>query len=87
MPIPKKRCAAQVTLHAALADTDPSDTSLILIKPAGYRAAFTPPPLLPLRRAPCQAARAPARPAMRDLRGPAPAWRRRPSRNSPVLPL
>lgn len=86
MPIPKKRLAALVALHTALAETDPSNTSLILIKRAGYRAASTP---RPLRRAPCQAAHAPARPAMRELRGPAPAWRRRsrPSRNSPVLPL
>jgi hypothetical protein len=56
MPIPKKRLAALVALHTALAETDPSNTSLILIKRAGYRAASTP---RPLRRAPCQAAHPP----------------------------
>lgn len=61
---PVKKCAAGTRqLHAALAETDPAGTGLILLPPAGLHPAFRPPPLPQapgpaLRRAPAWRTRA-----------------------------
>lgn len=74
MPTRKKFVTGAQRLCAALLETDPASADLILIRPAGFRAAFR---LAPLADAPV-AARCPrAAAAMRPAHGPVPAWRRR----------
>jgi len=70
----KKYTIGTARLHAALAETDPSSTDLILIRRAGLRPAMRLPALVypPLRKA---AVRPVAASRPRD--GLAPAWRKR----------
>lgn len=62
----KKRATGTQRLHAALADTDPASTDLILLHPAGFHPALRLPPLSPERLLPrraCVNGKTAARPA------------------------
>ena len=80
----KKRASAAQQLHAALTQTDPTSSDLILLSAPGFRPALR---LLPLPAAPVFARRTGALPARRRSR--ALAWRRRPAttKKSTVTPV
>ena len=69
----KKRASGAQQLHAALAETDPASTDLILLGRAGFRPAFRLPPIPQMSGF---ARRPAATPAARDGRGRIAAARR-----------